>query len=194
VLGTRLDTIPAEVPYLKVDEARRTWAHGLLAPLGQRFRVGIVWGGSPSHRNDANRSLRFEDFLELLRVQNLALISLHKGERVAELAASGCGALVTSLDPVLNDFADTAAVLGELDLVIMCDSSVAHLAGALERPVWVLMPYAPDWRWLLGRDDSPWYPTMRLFRQSEPKRWDDVFDRVVAALRLASAERLRERS
>ena len=183
VLKTKLSTIPADFPYLKADPVRRERASQLLAPLGRRLKVGIVWGGSPGHRNDANRSLAFENFLELLRVPNLALISLQKGERVAELAASGCGALISNLDPAINDFADTAAFAAELDLIIMCDSSVAHLAGALGKPVWVLLPFAPDWRWLLDRSDSPWYPSMRLFRQSEPKRWDDVFRQVVAALR-----------
>lgn len=183
VLKTELETIPAEIPYLKVDPARQERARQILAPLGKRLKVGIVWGGSPGHRNDANRSLAFENFLELLRAPNIALISLQKGERVAELGASGCGALVSNLDPAINDFADTAAFAAELDLVIMCDSSVAHLAGALGRPVWVLLPYSPDWRWLLERSDSPWYPTMRLFRQSEPKRWDDVFRQVAQALR-----------
>ena len=183
VLKTTMKTIPAEVPYLPVDPVRRERARQILAPLGKRLKVGIVWGGSPGHRNDANRSLVFENFLELLRAPNIALISLQKGERVAELRDSGCGALVSNLDPAINDFADTAAFAAELDLIVMCDSSVAHLAGALGRPVWVLLPYSPDWRWLLERSDSPWYPTMRLFRQSEPKRWDDVFRQVAQALR-----------
>lgn len=187
VLKTSLDTIPAQMPYLKIDPQRRARAHQLLAPLGSRLKVGIVWGGSPGHRNDANRSLAFENFLELLRVPNIALISLQKGERVAELDTSGCGALVSNLDVAINDFADTAAFAAELDLIIMCDSSVAHLAGALNRPVWVLLPYAPDWRWLLGRSDSPWYPSMRLFRQREPKQWDGVFREVVSALRETAA-------
>jgi hypothetical protein len=188
VLKTRLETIPAEVPYLKLDARRAARARKLLEPLAGRFKVGIVWGGSPSHRNDLNRSLPFELFLELLRVPNIALLSLQKGERVAELAASGCGALVSNLDPAIADFADTAAFVAGLDLVVMCDSSVAHLAGALGRPVWVLVPFAPDWRWLMGRDDTPWYPSMRLFRQGEPQRWDDVMTRVVAALREAVDE------
>jgi Tfp pilus assembly protein PilF len=183
VLKTTPDTIPANVPYLPIDPERQQRARQILAPLGKRLKVGIVWGGSPGHRNDANRSLAFENFLELLRVPNLALISLQKGERVAEMNASGCGALVSNLDPVINDFADTAAFAAELDLVIMCDSSVAHLAGAIGKPVWVLLPFSPDWRWLLERSDSPWYPTMRLFRQREPRRWDGVFRDVVAALR-----------
>lgn len=194
VLKTRLETIPAAVPYLKVDPAKRERAHQILAPLGQRLKVGFVWGGSPGHRNDANRSLAFEDFLELLRVPNIALVSLQKGERVTELAASGCSALVSNLDAAIDDFADTAAFAAELDLIVMCDSSVAHLAGALDCPVWVLLPYAPDWRWMLGRNDSPWYPSMRLFRQREPKQWAGVFREVVGALRETAARHDAERA
>lgn len=188
VLNTRMETIPATIPYLPVDPLRKARAREMLAPLGSRLKVGIVWGGSPSHRNDANRSIRFEDFLELLRAPNIALISLQKGERVPEMTESGCGALVSNLDPAIGDFADTAAFVSELDLVVMCDSSVAHLAGALGTPVWVLLPFSPDWRWLLHRSDSPWYPGMRLFRQSQPKRWDDVFKKVVTELHKLSAE------
>jgi ADP-heptose:LPS heptosyltransferase len=123
-----------------------------------------------------------------LRVSGIALLSLQKGERVTDLTESGCGALVSNLDPAIKDFTDTAAFVSELDLVIMCDSSVAHLAGALGKPVWALIPYAPDWRWLTGRDDTPWYPSMRLFRQTEPGRWDDVFENLVAALNKTVAE------
>lgn len=188
VLKTKITTIPKTFPYLHVDPAKKARCHELLRPLGNRFKVGIVWAGSPSHKNDHNRSVSFNNFLELLRVSGIALLSLQKGERVVDLTESGCGALVSNLDPAIKDFTDTAAFVSELDLVIMCDSSVAHLAGALGKPVWTLIPYAPDWRWLTSREDTPWYPSMRLFRQSEPGRWDDVFENLIAALKKTVAE------
>lgn len=188
VLKTKITTIPKTFPYLHVDLAKKARCHELLRPLGNRFKVGIVWAGSPSHKNDHNRSVSFNNFLELLRVSGIALLSLQKGERVVDLTESGCGALVSNLDPAIKDFTDTAAFVSELDLVIMCDSSVAHLAGALGKPVWTLIPYAPDWRWLTSREDTPGYPSMRLFRQSEPGRWDDVFENLIAALKKTVAE------
>jgi len=193
VLKTKFTKISKDTPYLNVEQAKKAQCRELLRPLGNRFKVGIVWAGSPTHKNDHNRSLAFEHFLELLKVPGVALLSLQKGERVKELTGSGCGALVSNLDPAIKDFTDTAAFVSELDLVIMCDSSVAHLASALGKPVWTLIPYAPDWRWLTGRDDSPWYPTMRLFRQSEPSRWDDVFENIVAALHKTVAEHMSPR-
>lgn len=189
VFGTTLSNVPSTVPYFQIDGEKRQKAKNILAPLGKRLRVGIVWGGSPGHLNDYNRSLKFVDFMCLLEVPNLALLSLQVGDRVDDIRKSGCGSLVTNLSPLIEDYNDTAAIVAELDLVIMCDSSVAHLAGAIGKPVWVLLPYAPDWRWLTKRSDSPWYPSMKLYRQSHPKRWDDVFRRVVEDLRILIDER-----
>jgi len=149
-----------------------------LAPAARRLKVGLVWSGSVTFKNNRNRATTLRTFLPLLETPGVAFISLQKGLPIAELHGSGCRGLIMDADPVLDDFADTAALLERLDLVIMTDSAVAHLAGALGRPVWVLLCYAADWRWLSERDDSPWYPSMRLYRQKTPGRWDDVIARV----------------
>lgn len=179
ILGTVLATIPAEIPYLSVgpgDGQRIETAPGIAA------RIGLAWGGSPTHKNDRNRSIPFGHFLRLAERPDAMLYSLQKGGRTEALQSSACAALIRNLAPRIESFADTARFIEQLDLVITCDTSVAHLAGALGKPVWVLLPFAPDWRWLRDRTDSPWYPTMRLFRQTEPRGWDGVFDAVRAAL------------
>jgi hypothetical protein len=185
LLGIAPDRIPNQVPYLKTPPSTTP----LPAPLGTRIKVGIVWAGSPQHSNDRNRSLTLEEMLPLASVPGVALYSLQAGPRVGDLAKVSHPALVRDLSPYLKDFADTAGVVMNLDLVICADTSVAHLAGALGKPVWVLTPFSPDWRWLIGREDTPWYPTMRLFRQSEPGRWDDVVARIGAELSVAASQR-----
>jgi hypothetical protein len=178
--GTRLDTIPAATPYLPIPAQHRvqTWEERLQARLGprHRLRVGLVWSGRPAHLNDHNRSIPFRTFSRLLEA-DAAFISLQKDPRPgdrAPLEQSG----VLDLTAHLTDFAETAALASCVDLVITVDTSVAHLAGALGRPTWLLLPYTPDFRWLLGRDDSPWYPTLRLFRQRESRDWEGVLDSV----------------
>ncbi len=154
----------------------------IAAAPGVKARVGIAWGGSPTHKNDRNRSLPLAQFLELAERPDVTLYSLQKGARSKELAATGASAFIRDLDPHIGDFADTARLVDGLDLVITVDTSVAHLAGALARPVWVLVPYAPDWRWLRDREDSPWYPTARLFRQDRAGDWSSLFEQVKRAL------------
>nr|WP_080435641.1 tetratricopeptide repeat protein [Burkholderia ubonensis] len=179
---TMLDTVPADVPYLHTDARRRAaWAGRLdaLAPP-RRLRVGLAWSGNPRHANDENRSLPFAGLAPLLAL-DATFVSLQPQVRARDaqaFAASG----VVSFDDALTDFAETAALVDALDLVISVDTSVAHLAGALGRPVWVLLPRVPDWRWLLERDDSPWYPSATLFRQARPGDWPSVVARVGAAL------------
>lgn len=163
--------IPAGVAYLHPP---REAGFPLRAPRGTRFKVGICWAGKPSHRNDRNRSMGLEDMLGLARVPGTALYSLQAGPRAADVTRHGAPALVADLSAALTDFGVTAKVVSQLDLVVSVDTAVAHLAGALGKPVWTLVPFAPDWRWLRGRDDSPWYPSMRLFRQKRPGQWDDV--------------------
>jgi len=182
-LGIALDKIPARVPYLRAPPSTIP----LPAPLGTRVKVGIVWAGSPQHSNDRNRSLSLEEMLPLSAIPGVALYSLQAGPRVGDMAKVAHPALVRDLSRHLNDFADTAGVIASLDLIVCADTSVAHLAAALGRPVWVLMPFSPDWRWLIGREDTPWYPTMRMFRQTEPGRWDDVVARVIAELAKGAA-------
>src|SRR5207248_7794855 len=132
------------------------------------LKVGVVWAGSSGHKNDRNRSVRLSVLAPLLAVRSVSFFSLEKGDRSQDIASSGLGDRLVDLGPHLDEFADTAAAVSCLDLVISVDTAVAHVAGALAKPVWVLLPFAPDWRWLLARDDSPWYPTMRLYRQSAP--------------------------
>jgi tetratricopeptide (TPR) repeat protein len=178
--GTRLETIPAwEDGYLKApseDVAR--WDQRL--PAGRR-RIGLVWSGSQTHANDANRSLALVKLSPLFQPGDV-WVSLQKEVREADRAAlEASGILDVSAE--LGDFADTAALISSLDLVISVDTSVAHLAGALGKPTWVMVPFAPDFRWLLDREDTPWYPRMRLFRQSRAGDWDGVVARIGEALR-----------
>lgn len=177
-LGTELETIPADPRYLHADLARvRDWQRRLedCAPPGQ-IKVGLAWSGNPAHNNDVNRSIALAALAPLYG-QRATFVSLHQQVRArdaATLAESG----MLHFGAELRDFADTAALIACLDLVISVDTSVVHLAGALGKPVWVLLPRVPDWRWLLKREDSPWYPTARLFRQEKPGDWPTVIERV----------------
>lgn len=174
--GTRLETVPAVVPYLSVST-------GLMAKWRARLgstdmpRVGIVWSGRPQHKNDHNRSIALSRLLPLAGA-GVSLISLQKEIRVEDQELLADARVILDLGQSLKDFSDTAALVSQLDLVVAVDTSVAHLAGALGRPVWILLPFAPDWRWLLDREDSPWYPTARLFRQPATGDWDSVIERV----------------
>jgi tetratricopeptide (TPR) repeat protein len=188
LLGTELATIPADVPYLAADPARVDACARL--PAGGAPRVGLVWAGGRHNTRDRLRSLSLERVGPLLELPGIAWVGLQVGDGRQDLERAGAPPGFTDLGPDLRDFADTAAVLDVLDLVISVDTAVAHLAGALARPVWLLLPTAPDWRWLLGRADSPWYPTMRLFRQPAAGDWDAVIAQVreaLAALRPGTA-------
>jgi len=171
--GTTVDSIPAETPYLLAGSERvRQWGELLKIPESH-LKVGIAWRGAAEHWNDRNRSLDPEHLAHLAGVPDTAFVSLQKGYR------EGSGPLpFVRLPRELTDFADTAALMAHLDLVISVDTSVTHLAGALARPVWTLLPYAPDWRWLRSRTDSPWYPGMKLFRQERRGDWRGVLERV----------------
>jgi tetratricopeptide (TPR) repeat protein len=180
VLGTRVDTIPREVPYLRVPADRSPPA--LTTPPGTRLKIGITWAGNPSHGNDRHRSCTLKDFLLLLGLPGLAFFSLQRDEPARQLAELGVDAVIRDVASDLGDFGDTAALLTALDLVISVDTAIVHLAGALGRPVWTLLPYAPDWRWRVHGNGSAWYPTMRLFRQPTPGDWRAVFEAVRSAL------------
>jgi hypothetical protein len=173
---TRLETIPADVPYLFADPQRATrWRRRLGdAPSP---RTGLVWAGSMTHKNDRNRSLPLLRLLEALPA-GIRCYSLQKELRDGDRELLRQRPEIVHLGDDLADLTDTAALLSELDLVISADTSVVHLAGAMGKPVWVLLPFAPDWRWLLDRDDSPWYPTARLFRQTAIGDWAGVLSRV----------------
>jgi len=195
VLGTTLETIPAQTPYLSVPPDRQV--NVLRMGAGQPttggkspLRVGIAWAGSPTQGNDRNRSARLADFAPLFEVPGIEWHSLQVGEKAEELQVASGKLQVTirNWQGELRDWADTAAVVSQLDLVISVDTGVAHLAGALGVPAWVLLCYAPDWRWLLERADSPWYPAARLFRQPRPKDWASVMAEAAAALRASVAQ------
>ncbi|MGH7096202.1 MAG: tetratricopeptide repeat protein [Stellaceae bacterium] len=182
--GTRLDTIPADIPYLRADPRKQTlWAARLaaLAPRGYR-RIGLVWAGRPSHTNDRNRSAALAALRPLAELPRTALIALQKGAGQAQIGHYWGRAPLVNLGPEIADYADTMAILDGLDLIVTVDTSVAHLAGAMGREVCVLLPFAPDWRWLLQRTDSPWYPSARLYRQPAPGRWAAAVAAVAAAL------------
>lgn len=175
--GTSLETVPADVPYLRSDPALlRNWRHRLGA--ADRLRVGLVWSGSTGHRNDRNRSIPLSSFAQLA-VDGVQFVSLQKEVRAGDAAAlEAWPGERAHFGDELRTLADTAALVQAMDLVISVDTSVAHLAGALGCPVWILLPQLPDWRWLLGREDSPWYPSARLFRQQVRGDWSDVLARV----------------
>lgn len=183
LFGTTLDTIPADVPYLHADPTRvATWRRALGSVTA--LKVGVAWAGSPTHKGDRYRSLPAAAVLPRLVMPGVQLYSLQKEPRPADVPVlTELGPDVIDLGPSLGDFADTAAVIAALDLVISVDTSIVHLAGALGALTWVLLPYAQDWRWLRDRADSPWYPSLRLFRQNEPQAWDGVLTRVAAALK-----------
>jgi tetratricopeptide (TPR) repeat protein len=183
-VGTVRETIPGAVPYLAVaPAARQRWAERLGSAAA--LKVGLVWAGNPGHVNDRKRSLEVETLAPLLAVPGTRFFALQVGARAADLGRLAADA-VEDLAPALGDFAETAAAVANLDLVIAVDTSVAHLAGALGRPVWVLLSAVPDWRWLKAREDSPWYPSLRLFRQGRLGDWEPVIARVAEVLARAS--------
>jgi hypothetical protein len=188
--GTRIDTIPAQVPYLSATgAAREVWRDR----VGSRdnLKVGLVWAGAPrkfqanANRHDRQRSIRFDQLSPILDVEGCDFYSLQKGdEAVAQLHDSARRDRVIDWTNDLRDFTDTAGLIENLDLVITVDTSVAHLTGALGKPLWLLNRYDGCWRWLLDRDDSPWYPGARLFRQDETREWEPVIAQLSAALKI----------
>jgi tetratricopeptide (TPR) repeat protein len=177
---TRLETIPSAVPYLHASpQASNNWERRL-GPR-DRPRIGLVWSGNPANPRDLVRSIDFNSFLSLLDI-NATFISLQKDVRAADAMVLNERRDLLHFGDELSSFSDTAALISNLDLVITVDTSVAHLAGALGKPVWVLLSFLGDWRWLLDREDSPWYPTARLFRQDATRTWDNVIARVHVAV------------
>ena len=174
--ATVLDSIPFPEGYLRAPGAASDRWRKWLRTQGKDLRVGICWAGNPNHKNDRNRSIPPEFLAVLGEVSNVEWVNLQKGHPMAPSLA------MRNAARELNDFADTAGLIENLDLVISVDTSVAHLAGALGKPVWVLVPFAPDWRWLLERSDSPWYAGARLFRQPEAGKWREVLQEVAHAL------------
>ncbi|MBP2299071.1 tetratricopeptide repeat protein [Azospirillum picis] len=190
--GTDLSSIPATIPYLAPepgDVLRWRDRLGVMPSAGVEpaaLRVGLVWAGNPRHANDRNRSLPVDSLRPLLAVPGVRFFSLQTGDARADLARlpfSREGGMVEDVMERVRDFADTAAILSNLDLLITVDTAIVHLAGALGVPAWLLLPHVPDWRWLLDRADSPWYPSLRLFRQPRPGDWPTALGTVAAVLK-----------
>lgn len=179
-MGLQLSELPGSTGYLSADPARvdkwRTRLASLPRPL-----VGLVWAGRPTHTNDARRSLALSDLAPLAQ-EGITFLALQKGPAATQVAAPPAGMSILSLDDEIQDFDDTAAILTLLDVLVSVDSSPVHLAGALGCPAWVMLPFVPDWRWLLKREDTPWYPSVRLFRQPERGAWGPLLQSVSAAL------------
>ena len=186
LLRTRLETIPASARYLRAPpEAVSGWRQRLESMRG--LRAGLVWAGNPEHSNDVRRSLDLAALAPLLAVPGVSFASLQVGPRAADLRKSRVAADIIDLSARLTDFAESAAAIEQLDLVVTVDTSVAHLAGGLGKPTWLLLPWVTDWRWLLGREDSPWYPTMRLFRQRRDQHWSEIVARMATELAAVAA-------
>jgi tetratricopeptide (TPR) repeat protein len=179
--ATKVATIPASVPYLWPPAERIEKWKNRVAPGGAR-KIGIVWAGSAVHRNNHNRSIALTQFGRMLSTPDLRFVCLQKDLNEADLEVLHGFGGVELLGDEVADFADTAAIIAMLDLVVSVDTSVAHLAGALGRPVWVLLPFSADYRWMLDREDSPWYPSARLLRQPRVGDWDSVLERVQTEL------------
>ena len=185
---TTLATIPAPASYVPVPNPDRIQVWEDRVRPYQKLRVGLVWSGNPNHLDDHNRSIPLRALFRLLD-QDAMFISLQKEPKPQDKTALQETSRILDLTSRLSDFADTAALITRLDLVITVDTSVAHLAGALGRPTWTLLSYTPDYRWLLDRDDSPWYPSMRLFRQRKRRDWGEVIEQVRNALHELIAQR-----
>ncbi len=181
LLNITLDELQYAHPYLKVN---KKWQEALpqLESFPDRLKVGIVWRGNPKHTRDLDRSVSLETLAPLAELPHIQLYSLQKGEGAQEISRVSFRSRIIPVGNYFKDFADTAAFIQQLDLVISVDTAVAHLSAALGKPTWILLQFAPDWRWLLHREDSPWYPTVRLFRQKEWRNWNTVIQSVVEAL------------
>jgi Flp pilus assembly protein TadD len=178
--GTTLQTIPCERRYIGADDALRKAWDGRLPPPTKK-RIGFVCRGNPSHRNDHNRSITLSSLAPLFGI-DAHWVSLQKELAPGDAAALAAFPQIVRIETELQDFSDTAAVVDGLDLVIAVDTGIAHLAGAMGKPVWILLPFNADWRWLANREDSPWYPSAKLYRQADIGRWDGVVARIQRAL------------
>jgi ADP-heptose:LPS heptosyltransferase len=184
IFDTTLENIPANTPYITLDpSSMESWKKNMASDQS-KLKVGIAWAGDPSYKKDYLHSLKLKDFIPLLQIKDVSFYQLQKESSADQEYSIEKELNLIDFTHLIEDFTDTAALIANLDLIISVDTSVTHLAGALGRPVWTLLPFVPDWRWMLEREDSPWYPTMRLFRQPSPGDWDSVMKRVVEELKL----------
>jgi Tfp pilus assembly protein PilF len=192
LFGTRLENIPVQKDWLVAEpDLAQNWRGRMEKESGQ-LKVGLAWAGSPTHKKDRSRSIPLSFFAPLTISPRISLYSLQKGKAAREVSHPPAGTRIIDWTDELHDFADTAGLVANLDLVISVDTAVAHLAAAMGKPVWLLLPFIPDWRWMLGRNDSPWHPTMRLFRQQTRGDWRSVIGGVAEELSaLAAGSRLR---
>jgi tetratricopeptide (TPR) repeat protein len=180
IFTTTVETIPVDVPYIFADPVKSEYWRNRIS--GPGYKVGIVWAGSPEHGNDRYRSCSLRDFAPLMEIDNLQLYGLQKGRAADQMDELAGTMPVINISKYFDDLTDTAAVIESLDLVISVDTCVLHLSGAMGKPTWALLPYAPEWRWMLNRQDSPWYPGMKLFRQKRWRDWNNVFQCVAGEL------------
>ena len=180
IFQTSIATIPRMIPYIRADqEIAVKWRQKIAGLAGGRYKVGVVWAGNPLHSDDQNRSIPLNQFSRIFGLDQIFWVSLQVGDQSLELA--GRSEQVFDCSGELIDFAETAGVIANLDLVIAVDTAAAHLAGAMGKKAWLLLPFRPDWRWGLEGEESPWYPTMRLFRQHQAGDWPEVLERVTTA-------------
>ncbi len=182
MFATTVDTIPAQVPYVRAQDALAEKWRAAMSGGGHGPKIGLVWASQPLHRIAPLKSATLAAFAPLGLVADARFYSLQKGEAGKEASAPGAPMRITDLSGRIEDFADTAAFIANLDLTISVDTAVAHLAGAMGKPVWTLLPHAPDWRWHPDQDSSAWYPTMRLYKQDRPGDWTTVISRLASDL------------
>lgn len=187
IFDTTLDNIPCKVPYLHAEPARTEYWKSQVD--SEYLKVGLIWAGCKFHGNDRNRSCRLRNFHPLSKIEGVKLYGLQEGFAAWQADELPSDMEVISLGEEFEDFADTAGAIENMDLVISVDTSVLHLAGAMGKPVWAIIPFEPEWRWMLERQDTPWYPTMKLFRQKERQNWDELFSRVSQQLQILVEEK-----
>jgi tetratricopeptide (TPR) repeat protein len=184
IFKTTFESIPAKVPYIPIDPGLTKQWQDMMQDDNEKIKIGLVWAGGHKEGTLNYRSCSLEMFLPFIKLDGITFYSLQKGEAAEQTENLPEGIKLVNYMEEIRDFSDTAALIENLDLVISVDTSVAHLAGALGKPVWLLLHFVPSWRWLLGREDSPWYPTMRLFRQPAPGDWGPVIERVLRELEM----------
>jgi tetratricopeptide (TPR) repeat protein len=177
---TELSTIPSNIPYLQAPTQLR---QALNAPAGTRLKVGIVWASGHQDFGSHNRSCPLTEMAKLLEIPGVTLFSLQKGPAVQDLSRFGLDGMIEELGTAFQDFSDTVAAIESLDILVSIDTSVVHLAGAMAKPVYLLLPFSAEWRWLVNRENSPWYPTVRIFRADKPGHWPSLMDRAIQSVR-----------